>query len=138
MHIAHIYIRHGYKTASKHATVHRPVLCKHVSSTSTSDGFSSAAATRSLSFSCLLTMGVLLAPPRHGRTAPTCLLTLVRTGFDADIDFKAGGQGAKQTDADGQPDKGGHSTMRYGWGELDNYATGSHRDLGRGNDGQLF
>jgi len=33
-----------------------PAPCRHVSSTSTRDGFSSAAATRSLSFNCLLTM----------------------------------------------------------------------------------
>ena len=84
-------------------------------------------------------MGVLPAQlPRHSETTLTCVLTLVRTGFDADINLEAGGQCAKQADADRQPDEGRHATMGYGWGELDNYATGSYRDLGRGNDGQLF
>lgn len=84
-------------------------------------------------------MGVLLAQlPRDSKITLTCLLTLVRTGFNADIDFEAGGQGAKQADADRQPDKGGHATMGYGRCELDNYATGCYRDLRRGNDSQLF
>jgi hypothetical protein len=39
----------------------RSALCRHVSSTSTRAGFSSAAATRSLSFSCLLTLGMRVA-----------------------------------------------------------------------------
>jgi hypothetical protein len=73
------------------------------------------------------------APGQNG-TTQTCLLTLVRTGFDTDIDFEAGWQCSKQADSDRQPDKGGHATVGYGWGELDEYATRSYRDLRRRND----
>lgn len=43
------------------STRYRPALCRHVSSTSTRAGFSSAAATRSLSLSCLLTTDMRVA-----------------------------------------------------------------------------
>ena len=76
--------------------------------------------------------------PGQNETIPTCVLTLVRTGFDANIDFEAGWQCAKQADADRQSDKGGHATMGYGRGELDEYAARSYLDLRRRDDGQLL
>ena len=62
------------------------------------------------------------------------MFTLVRTRFDADINFEAGWQCAKQADADRQSDEGGHATMGYGWGELDEYAARSYLDLRRRDD----
>jgi hypothetical protein len=66
------------------------------------------------------------------------MLTLVRTGFDADINFEAGWQCTKQADADRQPNKGRHATMRYGRGELNEYAARSYRDLRRRDNSQLL
>lgn len=51
---------YGYKAANICYHPCYPALCRHVSSTSTREGFSSAAATRSLSLSCLLTMGACM------------------------------------------------------------------------------
>ncbi len=79
-----------------------------------------------------------MAQPRHNETTLTCVLTLVRTGFDTDIDLEAGGQCAKQANTDSQPDEGRHATMGYSRSKLDNYATGIYSDLGRGNNSQLF
>jgi hypothetical protein len=76
--------------------------------------------------------------PGHNEITPTCVLTLVRTGFDADIHFEPGWQCAKQADADRQSDKGGHATMGYGRGELDEYAARSYLDLRRRDDRQLL
>lgn len=88
-----------------------PAVERHCSSTSRSAGFSSAAATRSLSLSCLFTKRMMQstsASAHHNtsrivvRCSRACSLWW-EPRFDADIDLEPLWQAAEETHADGQP-----------------------------------
>ena len=119
-----------------------PAVERHCSSTSTSAGFSSAAATRSLSLSCLLTGRPGFGPSaelypmctpaptdtqleNRKEIGRTCVLTLVGTRLDSDVDLEPLWETAEQTNTDGQPCRlGGVSVVSF---PVSNVADGDHK-----------
>ena len=68
----------------------------------------------------------------------TCVLTLMRTRFDPDIDFEAGRKRAKKANANGKSNKGGHAAVRDSRCKLHKYMIRGHYDLRGRDDGELF